>query len=275
MSTLIAIGLFLGCCVASEAMRVIVGRNLGLPSRLRGLRTAPGPRWKQGAALVGALAGAYLYLAVVALVIYLAYGMETGVVHYGVAETHDGFDAHGKLLPGDRLISIDGQPVLDRGDDALAPNPVSTIIQERMESGATSVQIEVLRAGAPVVVTITPSLDDSDELVGPRYLIGVLLNSEPERVSPGVGAVGPALAYPARGFAVILGELHQFVVGGVEEELTGPVGITSALSEASEVDMGAFFMMALTLLVSLAFRILLPFNLIRFCLILFDRREPR
>lgn len=274
MSTLIGIALFFGCCVASEAARLGIGRKSGLSTRLLGLRTAPGPTWKQCVALVGALAGAYLYIAVVALLIHLSYGMETGAMHYRVTETHEGFDAHGKLLPDDRLVTIDGQPVSNT-DGAPAWNPVAEIIQDRMESGATSVQIEVLRAGEPVLVTVTPGQDDPSEGFGPRYRIGVVMAIEPERTSPGLDAVGPALAYPANEFALILGELHQFVVGGVEGELAGPVGIAPTLSEASEVGMGTFFMAALPILVYLTFCILLLFNLIRLGLIVFDRRDRR
>jgi regulator of sigma E protease len=171
----------------------------------------------------------------------------SGTAWYGVHEVHEGFDAHGKLEPGDRIEAVDGEAVyLAQGGEAH-----TDLAELVAASEGEPLDITVVRDGQQVQVLVEPKLDESiaEEDGGPRYRLGILLAEEAERARAGVvGAAGRAVAYPVEQTVVIVTELYRIATGEVKGEVVGPVGITEIIKDHFEA--GLIYLIQLMMLLN-------------------------
>jgi regulator of sigma E protease len=154
-----------------------------------------------------------LFATVLIFTVFAVAGMETATGRAEVVTVSKDKASDGRLVAGDIITSVDGQPV---GFAAF---------RERVQkSKGAPLAITVMRDGQAHVVTVTPQLDKGD------WLIGVRLSEEVERRSVGVGrAFVESFRYPVIKSEQILGGLWEVVTGKVAAEAVGPVGMTSII----------------------------------------------
>jgi regulator of sigma E protease len=175
----------------------------------------------------------YLFAVVLAIGLYAIAGIPSGTSWYEVRSVEAGFDAQGKLVEGDRIVAVDGDPVyftLDGERHTDLPKVVN-------DAGDNGLAITVLRDGERVTVNVTPKLDESLEATEgkARYRLGIGLSEDRERVGVGVGAVlGHAVAYPVHQTGLILSNLYGVITGRLEGQLAGPVGIATVAKQQLE-----------------------------------------
>src|SRR5690606_12057431 len=121
---------------------------------------------------------------------------------FSVANVNAGYDAHGKLEVGDRILAVDDVPILARGKYVAPDGTVYTegVLRERVNAKkGAPVKITVLRAGQKHDVTITPKLAfvGLPYNVEPTLLMGIAPWPEPDVVKVGVfTAIRDSLEYP-------------------------------------------------------------------------------
>jgi len=174
----------------------------------------PITRGRRLLALAAGTGASYVLLAVLAFAMLVGTGVRTGAQHHVVERVRPDSDASGQLEPGDRLLAIDGQ---DLAEDAP---PLGVLVQA---SEGRPVTLVIDRRGEQLTMTVTPKFDPD---TGYRLGIGFRFDHPRNR---GVGAaLVPALTYPARRSAEILGGWYTIIRGRERGELSGPVGIIEA-----------------------------------------------
>ena len=193
------------------------------------------PVWQRFLTIFAGPATNYLTAIVLALILFSLAGIESGTSWYGVDKVSSGFDAQGKLEPGDRIVKLDGKPLYETfGGEKQAP--LSTLVNG---SKGKPLELTVLRGGREVEVLVTPKLTDDtakDAKQKQVYRLGIELSIEEERVSVGpVSVVTEALTYPVIKTKQIAVGLYEIVTGQQEGMFMGPVGITDMIKRTFEV----------------------------------------
>lgn len=132
----------------------------------------------------------------------------------------------GGVRSGDRLVSINGEPVLS---DYQVPELVQ-------RAGGSAVTLEVLRDGQPVSLELTPEFDRSQEH-GDAWRVGVSLIPDHERVTTKLGffeAARESIDQNLKSATLIF----RFLGGLVEQRMSpksleGPIGIARLSGEAA------------------------------------------
>jgi regulator of sigma E protease len=201
------------------------------------------PVWQRFATIFAGPATNYLFAIFLAFVMYQTYGVSTKTAWWGVAEVQDGYDAKGKLLPGDRILSIAGETFyyeLEGKPDELG---LATRIDKAAKAGITGpshgdkgqpVTFEVLRDGERKAIVVVPTFDAKvEDTQGPRFRVGIRPSIEDERVDVGLlETIGHACWYPVKQTQAILGGLWLIITGKEKGELSGVVGITDQIQQA-------------------------------------------
>jgi hypothetical protein len=163
------------------------------PPQLRVFVRLDGPG-RTGARLGVAVAGtaaAYLAVAALAFAFATCHGLETGRAYVVIDGVLDGYDAAGKLRPGDRLLLVDGEPLLAG---------VSPSLTERVAARAGApMTLTVRREGAVLDVEVQPRLRPpraGEAGSPPVWLLGVLPRRDPELVTDAAVAAELALRLP-------------------------------------------------------------------------------
>src|SRR6185503_1575300 len=73
------------------------------------------PAWQRFATIFAGPATNYLSAVVLAFFLFTCHGQDSSWKWYGVAAVKDDYDAFGKLRVGDRILEVDGQPILAQG----------------------------------------------------------------------------------------------------------------------------------------------------------------
>jgi regulator of sigma E protease len=190
------------------------------------------PAWQRFLTIFAGPGTNYLSAIVLALLLFGTAGVPSGTSWYVVNSVSQEFDAHGKIEPGDRIVSLQRpgdaapMPVYHRHADQPPPQALGAMVHE---SRGAPMQITVLRNGSERTFEIRARQDPDlkDEKTGEQqYRLGITLDSQPERVSVGfLGAVGYAIEFPIEQTKMSLANLYDVITGKVEGELTGPVGI--------------------------------------------------
>ena len=189
------------------------------------------PAWQRFLTIFAGPGTNYLTAIVLALLLFGTAGVPSGTSWYVVNSVSPAFDAHGKLEPNDRILSLQ-RP----GDPAPVPvyyryqgEPAAPMGAMVHESQGAPMRITVLRDGSEQTFDIRARQDPDlmDEASGTQqYRLGITLDSQPERISVGfLSAIGYAVDYPIEQTKVSLNNLYEVITGKVEGELTGPVGI--------------------------------------------------
>jgi regulator of sigma E protease len=200
------------------------------------------PAWQRFLTIFAGPGTNYLFAIVLALMLFASAGVPSGTAWYVVSSVSEDFDAHGKIEPGDRIVSLQ-RP----GDAAPAPvyhryedkPPAQTLGEMVHASRGAPIQITVLRGGSERTLTVSARQDDTlvDKATGEKqYRLGITLDSQEERVDVGfVAAIGYAVEFPIEQTKISLINLYRIITGEVEGELTGPVGIADVIQQSISV----------------------------------------
>lgn len=193
------------------------------------------PVWQRFVTIFAGPATNYLTAIVLALILFSLAGIESGTSWYGVSNVSTGFDAHGKLQPGDRIVKLDGKPLYETfGGEKQAA--LSTLVNG---SNGKPLRLTVLRDGNEMDVQVQPKLTEDtakDAKQKQVYRLGIELTIEEERVAVGpLGVVTESLTYPVIKTKQIAVGLYEIVTGQQEGMFMGPVGITDMIKRTFEV----------------------------------------
>ncbi|CAN5916309.1 RIP metalloprotease RseP [soil metagenome] len=182
------------------------------------------PAWQRFITIFAGPATNYVSAMILAFCLYNCHGVE-GTTHYiSVEDVMPGYDALGKLEPGDRILQVDHEAILATDADARSLTGRVTA-----KKGAPVV-LTVQRAGKQLDVSITPR-SDKDDKGNPIYLLGIHKTSQSDPVQIGVlDAAGRALVYPVEQTKMILGGLYDIVTGAQKADPGGPKRIVEEFS---------------------------------------------
>lgn len=196
------------------------------------------PAWQRFLVIFAGPGTNYLAAIFMALLLFTTAGVPTGTSWYVVNSVSKEFDAHGKLEPGDRILSLQRAgdaapvPVYFLQDGQLPARPLSALVHE---SAGAPMKVVVLRDGREHTVEISARQDPDmvDAKTGAQqYRLGIVLDNQPERVSVGfLAAIGYAVEYPIEQTKISLQNLYDVITGKIDGELTGPVGIAHVVYE--------------------------------------------
>jgi regulator of sigma E protease len=190
------------------------------------------PAWQRFATIFAGPATNYIFAIVIAVGLFAAAGVPTGTTFFEVGETRAGFDAQGKLQPGDRILRVNDQPIYAtyRGQ---VHKSLSSVING---AGGQVIRLTVLRGGQERVVDVRPTLAENQEAKKKTYQLGITLHYARERESVGLAAtIGEALYYPVETTQVISAGLYDIVTGAQKPEFKGPVGIADMVKDSFEL----------------------------------------
>lgn len=186
------------------------------------------PAWQRFVTIFAGPATNYVSAIALAFGLYTCHGVESAQRYYGVVEVMPGYDAAGKLEPGDRILALDDAPLLANG-------PGANLTERVVAKQGAPVKVTVLRAGKRVDVTITPK-PSTDEAGKPTYLLGIKRNQQADVVDIGLlDAAGRALVYPVEQTKLIVAGLYGIIQGTEEADPGGPKRIVEEFKGAFEV----------------------------------------
>jgi regulator of sigma E protease len=187
------------------------------------------PAWQRFLTILAGPATNYISAMFLVFGLYMCQG-EPGNTYY-VQALSKGYDAMGKLEPGDRIVAVDGKRM-------YAPDTIALSEAVNAKAGAP-VTITVLRQGVrAVTVTIQPKVrkDDKGNDVKtkdgkPVYMLGIAQAADV--VDVGVFKAGKdALVYPVEQTKLILGGLRDIFVGKEDADPGGPIRIVGEFKAA-------------------------------------------
>jgi regulator of sigma E protease len=200
------------------------------------------PAWQRFLTIFAGPGTNYLFAIVLALMLFATAGVPSGTAWYVVSSVSQEFDAHGKIEPGDRIVSLQRpgdaapRPVYHRHNDQPPAQSLGEMVHE---SRGAPIQITVLRGGSERAFEIKARQDP--ELVDKKtnekqFRLGITLDSQEERVAVGfLAAIGYAIEFPIEQTKISLINLYHVITGQVEGELTGPIGIADVIQQSISV----------------------------------------
>lgn len=194
------------------------------------------PAWQRFLTIFAGPATNYLSAILLVFGLYTCHGVRSAERWYGVVDVMPGYDAAGKLEPGDRILALDGKELLANG-----PGP-GLSEQVAAKQGAP-VTLTVRRDGEVLDVTITPKpyvhwLDGDEDT--PSYLLGITRNIQHDVVDIGVlDAAKRAVVYPVDQTERIAKGLYGIVKGTEEADPGGPKRIVEEFKSAFEYSLVA------------------------------------
>jgi regulator of sigma E protease len=198
------------------------------------------PTWQRFLTILAGPATNYLFAIFLAFLLFMTVGVPGSTARYVVSGVTQGFDAHGKIEPGDVIVSIQRPgdpapvPVYHRVDGNPPAQPLKDLVHA---SGGAAVQVKLLRDGSERTLELLPRQDPEavDEKTGEKlYRLGIMI--EEERVDVGLlGAIAYSFEFPIEQTKLNLVHMYKMITGEVKGELTGPVGITHAFTEVIDV----------------------------------------
>lgn len=240
------------------------------------------PVWQRIATIFAGPGTNWLTAIVLAFALFTCAGIPESTAYYGVDNVSADSKAAGKLLPGDRILAINGQPLFMQAPDG-APQPHLCVVTARLgdpkSPAPPPAKVTVLRNGQRADVELlptlfTPTVDETGavwrfyslpdprvpkECQGPRYRLGIEFEEHRDRVDVGVvESAGHAFAWPARIAKQHVTGLVMVIRGQAEGELVGPVGITSGIKKQIEAGWISAVSVLIFLNVLLAIMNLLP-----------------
>ena len=199
------------------------------------------PAWQRFVTIFAGPATNYLSAIFLALALYTCHGADSSWRWFEVAAVKDGYDAHGKLEVGDRILAVDDVPILAQGEwrSPSGQHFKQASLRERvaLKKGGP-VKITVLRGGQQVDVTITPKLAFTELPYEPKQtlLLGIVPKSAADAVDLGIfGSIKAAIEYPVIQTKAIGAGLYDIVKGKEEADPGGPVRIYDEFTKAWEL----------------------------------------
>jgi regulator of sigma E protease len=185
------------------------------------------PAWQRFVTIFAGPATNYLSAIVLMMLVYTCHGVDRPR-WYGVGSTLEGYDAHGKLEAGDRILEIDHVPLVL----GVGPN-----LNDRINAGkGAAVTVTIERKGQRSEVSIMPKPDPSKDQKG-NLLIGIKPQQQNETSSVGVlEAAGRALRYPIEETKKIGAMLYGIVFGSEKADPGGPIRMVEEFRTAFSED---------------------------------------
>lgn len=146
------------------------------------------------------------------------------------------------LQPGDAVIEINDQPVQNWNEMVLTLDA---------QTDGQEVVVTVLRDGEELEFVLQPYWEESSG----RWLMGVMQSTQRLGIFEAIG-MGAKQCYQLA--VLILQTFGQMITGQIEAELSGPVGIVSAVGDAAAVGTQTFLIFVAFLCVNLGVVNLLP-----------------
>ncbi len=222
------------------------------------------PAWQRFVTIFAGPGTNYLFAVVLALGLYSIAGVPTGTAWLRVSAVASDVDAHGKLKPGDRILSAGGEQ-LYWSHRTIQSKSLVDIVQTY--DGAP-VPMTILRDGQTIQLTVTPRRDeavkkameerDQKALEAAPWGLGLALQPDEERASVGIfSAIGEAIIYPVAQTKRIVTMLVAAIHTG-NAQVTGPVGIASMVKSTIEIGWVAVIQLLMVLNVYLGLFNLFP-----------------
>ena len=188
------------------------------------------PAWQRFITIFAGPATNYLSAMVLAFGLFACYGMRSVERWYVVDKTDAAFPAHGVLEEGDRILAIDGVPILAR----LPNGKDGPLLSERINaSGGKPVTMRIRRDGVESDVVIEPRPIHTFLDVQVTYRVGIQPGFEAERVEVGLlEAAAGALTYPVDKTKEIMVGLYDVMTGAEPFDPGGPVRIFREFNRA-------------------------------------------
>jgi len=192
------------------------------------------PAWMRFLTIFAGPATNYLSAIILAFGLYYCHG-KPSPDSYHVAKLMEGYDAHGKLLPDDRILAVDHVAM-----NSPSAGKLSEAVHKK--AGAPMV-LTVARGMLTLDITITPRIATDaktgkqivDETTGkPIYRLGI--QQEPDIVDVSLGdSLVSALEYPIVQTKMIGGGLYDIIFGSAKADPGGPKRIVEEFSSAWKV----------------------------------------
>ena len=176
--------------------------------------------------------------------IFLAYGMEVPVNTPVLGQIVEGYPAaQSGLKEGDRILSIDGQPVSQWQD-----------IRNRLaDAGTKPVPFEIQRDKEKLMVTVTPVLNPDTG----KPFIGVVSSLKKVQLTPWQAAVSSVTA-TKNIIKNMYASLYHMVTGKTKAEFSGPVGVAKMAGQVAHKGFDMLLQFTAMLSLNLAIINLLP-----------------
>jgi regulator of sigma E protease len=185
------------------------------------------PAWQRFLTIFAGPATNYLSAIVLAFGLYTCHGVNSTERYYGVVDVLPGYDAAGKLEPGDRILAVDGATIYANG-------PGLTLTERVVAKQGKPIQLTVRRDGKQIDVSITPKAS-KDKDGKDTFLLGITRNAQADIVKVGLfDAAGRALVYPIEQTKVIGAGLYGIVTGTEKADPGGPKRIVEEFKNAFE-----------------------------------------
>ncbi len=178
------------------------------------------PAWQRFVTIFAGPATNYLFAVVLAFGVFTCAGIQSMDPPLEVDATDAGYSADGKLLPGDKFVGVEGQPITGALSPAVkAIGDRDAVFQVRRKVDG---KVEI------VDVTLRPKFDEEHK----AWRLGVQLRA-PGRESVGIlTAAKEAVIYPAVQTKAILVGLYMWITGETEGRMSSVVGIGQVVKQA-------------------------------------------
>ena len=185
------------------------------------------PRWMRMFVIVAGPLANFLAAIVVMMFVFTVLGVPLPSKTERVVDVVAGSAAAAAgLKPGDVIAEANGKPI----------SPEHTIRDQIKSAPGAAQTLKIIRAGAPLTVTVTPKKQSSGE-----YLIGVQIDHYDLTALSFGAAAKQALIYPVEKSKFILVGLYNMVTGKEKAELSGPIGITREIARAANRSVWEYF----------------------------------
>jgi regulator of sigma E protease len=199
------------------------------------------PAWQRFITIFAGPATNYLSAILLAFALYTCHGEHSAERWIGVEKVLDGYDAQGKLEPGDRILKVDHVAIFADSKPGLTARVID---RQPAWSTGVPVTLTVRRDGREIDVAVTPkpsydpNLKGSD-IVGnlaqgkPYYLLGFQKSVQADTVQVGVlTAAKDALMYPVDQTKSIATALYDIVFNNAKADPGGPIRMGKEFAEA-------------------------------------------
>lgn len=217
------------------------------------------PAWQRFLTIFAGPATNYLSAILLAFFLFTCHGVDSAEKYIGVEKVLADYDAVGKLQPGDRILLVDGQPILAG---------VGKSLRERVnDKQGAPVTLRVRRAGQELDVQVAPKAgkDDKgkpleDDKGRAIFLLGIQPTLQVDVLDASLGeATVRAFQYPVDQTVMIVTGLYNIVTGKEKADPGGPVRIVDEFKKAFSIDFATGIKLLALLSVYLAIFNLLPF----------------
>ena len=175
------------------------------------------PAWQRFLTIFAGPFANYVFAILMIAIVYLVAGIETVRDPLRVGGVQEGYPAFGNIQAGDKIMAVNGRTI----------EGFQQFKDEVQKAKGAPVVIHVARQGQELDVTLTPKEDPEAK----EWRVGIAFGYV-ERASVGIGTViVEACRYPYVKSKEILGGLYRAIKREESVSVTGPVGITDAISQ--------------------------------------------